>query len=257
MSILEKLVLQGKAEQKTLSCYGAQFYALEIPSNQTIVITQIDWHPFINFPYNSGRTALRALLNYTQYQLKISDDKNSNFIHFDNGTSLKGGFLPISGNDAYDMDTDVEKWATDAIFAMAPMIIVPCFFPIQNELRLVINPCPTYYLVADTTSLTATSKEPGNPNGVKNMPQPVRIYDNSTQCCNYVPGIFPNNSPVPTPFVGNQSDGYYWATEDDNVSPASRILSVSNYPEQWRNFTQPLFTVHYTLIKENLIGIID
>jgi len=253
MSILEKLVLQGKAEQKTLSCFGAQFYALEIPTGQTIVITQIDWHPFINFPYNEGQTTLKALLNYTQYQLKISDDKNSNFIHFDNGQCLKGNV--VSGN--LNTDDNVEKWQDHFLFCKAPMIIVPCFFPIQNELRLVINPCPTYYLIADTAALTPTSKEPGNPNGVKNMPQPVRIYDNTTQCCNYVPGVFPNNSPVPTPFVGNQSDGYYWATEDDNVSPASRILSVSNYPESLINFTQPLFTVHYTLIKENLIGIIN
>lgn len=257
MSILQKLVLQGKAEQKTLSCFGAQFYALEIPTSQTIVITQIDWHPFINFPYNNGATPLKSLLNYTQYQLKISDDKNSTFIHFDNGACLKGAALPISAVNGLDMKENVEKWTDNLIFSKAPMIIVPCFFPIQNELRLVINPCPTYLLIEDRSSLIITSKEPGNPDGVKNLVQSVRIYDNTTQRCNYVPGVFPNNSPVPPALIGNSSDGYYWGTEDDNVSPASTMYGVNEYPEALKNFTQPLFTIHYTLIKENLIGKID
>lgn len=250
---LEKLILRGKAESKTLSCFGAQFFALEIPSGQTIVITQIDWTPFINFPYVQGAATLASLQLYTQYQLRISDDKNSNFIHFDNGAALKGTL--INGN--YDTKNDLERWQDHYLFTKAQMIIVPCYFPIQNELRMVINPCPTYYLIEDRASLSLQSKEEGNPNGVKNLVQSVRIYDNTTQRCNYIPGVFPNNSPVPYPFPQNTSDGYYWGIEDDNISPASTMYGVSEYPDNLKNFTQPLFTIHYTLIKENLLGIID
>jgi len=244
---LEKLVLQGKAENKTMSCFGAQYFALDIPFQQTIVITQIEWCPFINFPYNPDRPlSLLEVQNYTQYQLKIADDKSSAFIHFNNSSCI---FNNINPSDNYDMNEGIDKWITNMVFQNGAMVVIPCFFPIQQQLRMTIQRTYPNYIQVEESALINTSKEPLIPDGIKDLTQSVYLHDFATNSLNYQPGI---ESPIPDFFVGNKYNGYYWgSTADDELQP------VDDYPNPLKTFTQPLFTIHYTLIKENLIGLID
>ena len=247
MEYLDRLVLEGKAENKTMTCYGAQYFALDIPFQQTIVITQIEWTPFINFPYNPDRSlSLQEVQNYTQYQLKISDDKGANFIHFNNSSCV---FNNINPSDNYDMNVEVGKWVDNMIFQNGAMVVIPCFFPIQQQLRMTVQRTYPNYIQVEESALIGISKEPNIPDGIKDLTQSVYLHDFATNSLNYQPGIV---SPVPDFFVGNKYNGYYWgSTNSDELQP------VDMYPNNLRCFTQPLFTIHYTLIKENLIQEID
>lgn len=242
--ILNKLVLQGKAEQKTLSCFGAQYFALDIPFQQTIVITNIIWTPFINFPYVESRTTLNEIMNYLNYQLKIADDKSSTFFHFNNSSC---NIQPL--NLVYDMTAEISKCLDTMIFQNGAQINIPCFLPIQNQLRMTITRCPIQNIQVEESVLINTSKEPILPDGIKDLLQSVYLRDFVSNALNYQPGI---ESPIPDFFIGNKYNGYYWgATNDGELTP------VDNYPFELKSFTQPLFTIEYTLIKENLIGLID
>lgn len=254
-SLLEKLVLQGKAENKTLSCFGGQFYALEIPFQHTIVITQIDWTPFINFYYVENRTPLNDLLDRIQYQLRISDDRSTNFIHFNNSSCLFN-MIGSSGQGpaSYDMTTDITRWLNHMIFLNGPMIVIPTFLPIQTELRMAITPCPLNNIGATRNTLTNTSKEEIMPNGIKDLDQVVYMNNVLNTGVNYHPGVYPINNPVPSTYQQNKSDGYYYGADFQS----SIMYGVDTFPVGLKMFSQPLFTIHYTLLKENhLIGLID
>lgn len=250
-TLLEKLVLQGKAESKVLSCFGAQFYSLLIPSNQTIVITQIDWTPFINFPLTSGRfPALSELNKWSQYQLKISDDKNRHFLHFDN--SINFSSVDQTG---YTAQTDLEKWLLfGGLFQPGNMVTIPCYFPLQQELRIALTRKDLSRISYIQNTLSPISKEPVTPEGVKNINQVNLLYDGGNQTLNYLPGT-QLNSNTPYFFAGNNSDGYYFGT-DSNIAEET-LTPITDYPYPALAFTQPQFIIHYTIIKENLIGLID
>lgn len=249
-SELEKLILKGKAESKILSCYGAQFYSLLVPTGQTIVITQIDWTPFINFPIVMDRfPPLNELMNWSQYQLKISDDKNRHFFHFDNSINFQ-----VSGNlGGYDATTAIDRWAENGAFIQpGSMIVIPCYFPIQQELRMAITRGNLLNMTTASGNLNAISKEPFAPEGVKNINQ-VNYIDNAVNL-NYLPGTELNSS-IPRAFAGNNSDGYYFGTDSLNIYDT--LTPIDQYQYYLKGWTQPQFVIHYTIIKENLTGLID
>ena len=252
-SELEKLILKGKAESKVLSCFGAQFYSLLVPTGQTLVVTQIDWTPFINFPFFEDRfPGLNELQMWCQYQLKISDDKNSHYFHFDNNINFN-----VAGNPSgYNASDSINRWGqTGAIFQPGAMVVIPCYFPIQQELRMAITRGNLFNMTTQSGNLNTISKEPFSPNGVKNINQVNYITNPGPSInTNYLPGTELNSS-VPRTSVGNNSDGYYFGT--DPFSGYDSLIPIDQYPYYLRAFTQPQFVIHYTIIKENLTGLID
>lgn len=243
---LQKLVLKGKAESRTLSCYGANFYALEIPSKQTIVVTQIDWFPFVNIPDVSN--TIRDLMRFNQYQLKLADDKSSNFLHFVNDFNLTS--LDNSGSTTVnDTFASAEKYL---ILTGGAMRSIPCYLVYQQELRIALTKLdPTIDPNTVTTTLAPSSKEQKAPQGIKDLNQTVKI---SSTVVNYVPPVYPNNSPVDKDLGGNNNDGYYVGVSGVG---SEFIYPPQALPPYLRGITSPLFTLHYYIIKENLIGLID
>ena len=111
--ILEKLLINGSAKNKTFSmAYGTHAH-LDIPENSFIVIHKIIFYPFINphifdpreetkFPTETWK----QFFNSCEYQLKIQSDKENPFFYqFRNGidiTFLKSNFeanLPMTQDD--------------------------------------------------------------------------------------------------------------------------------------------------------------
>lgn len=100
--ILEKLLMNGAAKNKTFSmAYGSHAH-LDIPYNSFIVIHKIIFYPFLNPRiYDEGHTTFpietwKELFNDCEYQLKIQSDKENPFFYqFRNGLDfyfLKNNF---------------------------------------------------------------------------------------------------------------------------------------------------------------------
>lgn len=249
--ILARLCLAGKAVSKIWSCYGAQFYALEIPLKQTIVVTGITWQPFINpFTDNMANFSLGEYLAMNQYQMKFADYKTTHYKHFINSVDM----CVLDGTTKYAVADTMDTLLTNIAFLPKKPLYIPLFMVFQDELRIVLTRIFSSTLTGVAGFMSTTTKEPLSPAGVRDIEMTMRI-GSSTGRVNYVPGVFPTNSLVDiNGGIGNNAEGFYGGT----IAAAANetFTPVNLLPQELKNTTQPLFTIHYVLLKENLTGIL-
>ena len=108
--LLEKAILNGWAEFRTISHAFSSFGNLPIPNNSTVIITSIKWYPFINpiikrASDGSITTTWRDLFRYNEYQLKIDGKKSKNFLQYRNEFDFKSFGINGGGNGVFNFDT--------------------------------------------------------------------------------------------------------------------------------------------------------
>jgi hypothetical protein len=175
--------------------------------------------------------------------LKIEDNKTKFFLQFSNFLSYLNFNLSL-----LNPSTPLEDFLLSSIFIPSPKIIIPTFFVLQDEARFVVTRNNINDIVTTLVGgLASTSNEQIIPQGVKNMSQVTTLASPNV---NYCPPIYPKNALIPAigpPFT-NFTEEYYQGVN----GTTSNFVSIDNCGKI-KHVSQPLFTAHYVLIKNNLI----
>ena len=244
---LERIIIKNKAFYKQITCANGSFYSFPIQKNQTVIVIGIEWTPFIAPEQDIAALLLQDWLADNEYQLRVEDGGSKNFLHYRNHLN----FTKID-NTAVLASGTVADFFKSFVATPGDKILTPLFWVFTNEeVRIAVTRTRGTNSAYQFGILTPNSLEPTPPNGLKGVPVLLR-QDNGSNI-NYVPPLFPQNSPVP-PTIGvpGATQGFFAATD-----AATALIDPTLVDVRYRNIMLPFFTLHYVVIKENLIGLIQ
>jgi hypothetical protein len=277
---LERAILHGFADFRTISHAFSTFGTIDIPNNATVVITQIKWYPFLNpikkFQADgSSATTWRDLFKYIEYQLKIDGKKSKNYLQYkneftwqwfgsaDRGT-FNGIFDPLTGafNGSFvgvDFQLDdiinyqSEIWKNFLPIMHAP-IIQDVYFVCEEYIKLTVTRNVFVEQVNTIYGLLQPpANEPPTPNGVQNVNllQRAEMISPGGQTQFYWPaGIDDNGNDINTP---RKLENY---TQD--IDPAFSSISdmqtspmIFELPARFPYHSLPLVEISLVTINNN------
>lgn len=246
---IEEKLIANKAIYKMMSCAYGSFFSLPIPPDQTVVILGIEWTPFIAPLQATNATNFDDWLSLNEYQLRIEDGQTKHFLHYRNELNfVTMDNAPFLG--AATLDSVLNKFVTAL---PGPKVITPLYLIFTNEeVRFVVTRSFAQNSTFTMSVLNSTSKEQPAPNGVRSFLN-LALMENGANV-NYTPPLFPLNTPVPpvAGLPGTNTQGFFAADDAFSVMPDPTVIDL-----RFRSFMLPLFTVHYVILKENLLGTIQ
>jgi hypothetical protein len=245
--IIESKLYQNKAIYKTLTCAYGGFFSLPIPPDQTVVVLGIEWTPFIAPQQAVAAELLQDWLYLNEYQLRIEDGQTKHFLHYRNELN----FTKIDNIVVFPTDT-LDSALKSFIVTPGAKVITPLFLTFTNEeIRLAVTRTVAPNSTFTMSVLNSTSNEENPPNGLKSVSN-LALMENGLSV-NYTPPVFPLNTVTPpVGLPGTNTLGFYSAADAAAAMPDPTIIDL-----QYRYFMLPMFTVHYVILKENLLGTIQ
>lgn len=248
--VLERLIFRNKATYKQITCANGTFFSFPIVPSQTVIVIGVEWTPFIA-PIQTPLASVTVAdwLSENEYQLRVDDSTSKNLLHYRNNVKIDtiDETLPVVPSDTLD------KLIKRCIIQPGDKVLTPVYWIYNNaEVRIVVTRTRGLNSNFSVSVLTSGSKEKNTPEGVKNL-QIISRQENGLNV-NYVPPIYPKNSVV-APAVGipGQTEGYYSAYETGcEMQRPDLFGDISAIPAM-----SPFFTLHYVVLKENVIGTIE
>ncbi len=240
---LERLIFENKAEYKTFNCALGQYFSLQLPSKQTVIVVGIEWNPFI-CPMDANDT-WRNYLKNNEYQLRITDYNKQFFLNYRNNLLVTPFQNPAAVITDSSKVTDIKKFCS---ILPGDKVLTPCYFVLDGEQIVFVV---SRNLISDATlgvgaGLLATSQEPNPPAGIKTFPQTI-LSAGAAPTLDYIPPTM-LNAPAAPMATGSYTQEYYNGYSANSMLDTNQVDAVNYY------FQLPLFTAHYVLLKENLTG---
>lgn len=247
---LERLILKNKATYKQITCANGTFFSFPIVPSQTVIVIGVEWSPFIA-PIQTPLSAITIAdwLAENEYQLRVDDNTSKNLLHYRNNVKIDtiDETSPLSPTDT--VDTLLKR----CIVQPGDKVLTPVYWIYNNaEVRIVVTRTRGINSTFTNSVLASGSKEKQTPEGVKNL-QIISRQENGLNV-NYIPPIYPKNSLIP-PAIGipGQTEGYFSAYDVGcEMQRPDLFGDISAIPAM-----SPFFTLHYVVLKENVIGTIE
>lgn len=257
-TILEKLVLQGKAQFRVMNHAFGSFGRIMLPNESFAVITKIIWYPFLQaFDEDITNLSYADYFQYNEWQLKIDGKKSLNYYQFRNNLEyyITDPTYKFKLSDAV-VESDLNDYF---LFKQGNPIIIDTYLVCQDYIKLTITRNIQAVSVGGLfTQLNASANEPTPPNGVGG--QNV-LLTNTFRCPPPVGGNRFVYMPPYRQYAGNPAIANPRVMENytQDIIPQAQVSPTSNGsllapPNVFNYFIYqkyPLINFHYVVVNRN------